>query len=44
MRASDSESNDSFGDKSSESYDSEDESCFRGMEVGEIQENDQQYR
>lgn len=42
MKASDSENNDSFGDEFSDSYDSEDESCFRDMEVDEIQENDQQ--
>ena len=44
--ASDSESNDAFGDEStlepSDSYDSEKESCFSGTEVDEIQKNNQQ--
>ena len=44
--ASDSESNYPFDDESSlessDSYDSEEEPCLRGMEVDEIQENDQQ--
>ena len=43
--ASDSESNDVFGDEStlesSDGYDSEEEPCFPGMEVDETQENDQ---
>ena len=42
--ASDSESNDSFGDESSlecsDRYDSEGEPWFHGTEVDEIQEND----
>ena len=42
--ASDSESNDSFGDESSlessDRYDSEGEPWFRGTEVDELQEND----
>ena len=44
--ASDSDSNDSFGDESSldssDSHDSEEERCFRGTEVDEIQGKDQQ--
>ena len=44
--ASDSESNDTFGDwsilESSNSYDSEEETCFPGMEIGEKLENDRQ--
>ena len=44
--ASDSDSNDSFGDKSildsSDSHDSEEEPCFRGTEIDEIQGKDQQ--
>ena len=43
--ASDSDSNGSFGDESSldssNSHDSEEELCFRGTEVDEIQEKDQ---
>ena len=45
---SDSESNDLFGDESrlqpSDIYHSEEKPCFCGMEVDEIEENDQQLR
>ena len=44
--ASDSDSNDSFGDESSldssDSHDSEEQRCFRGTEVDEIQGKNQQ--
>ena len=44
--ASGSDSNDLFGDESSldssNSHDAEEEPCFRGTEVDEIQEKDQQ--
>ena len=44
--ASDSDSNDSFGDESSldssDSHDSEEKPCFHDTEVDEMQEEDQQ--